>query len=59
MYVLSFINSEQLQLDVDMDAYLAANCVTMLTVTPINCTSMLGEEHFPQQHTAENTIPVK
>ncbi|XP_038124278.1 E3 SUMO-protein ligase ZBED1-like isoform X2 [Cyprinodon tularosa] len=43
----------------NMEAYLAVTCHYVNSENHTLCTSMLGVEHFPQQHTAENMAQVK
>ncbi|XP_076842109.1 zinc finger BED domain-containing protein 4-like [Brachyhypopomus gauderio] len=44
---------------INMEAYLAVTCHYVDSENHTLCTSMLGVEHFPLQHTAENMAQVK
>lgn len=44
---------------INMEAYLAVTCHYINSDTHTMCTSVLGVEHFPQQHTAENIAQAK
>lgn len=44
---------------INMEAYLAVTCHYIDTENQTMCTSVLGVEHFPQQHTAENMAQAK
>ncbi|XP_049319320.1 E3 SUMO-protein ligase ZBED1-like [Astyanax mexicanus] len=43
---------------INMEAYLAVTCHYVDSEDHTLCTSMLGVQHFPQQHTAENMAQV-